>query len=148
MSGDSLAVLRKYINDVARISVVGGMNMYGMQRLQDSLGVSLERTVSVGERRLSGSFPVDRMEDFLDVVAMYFEGAEPDYGTFGKFRRMKEGCEPYALNSPEKVFQALRQRDVRTMSGELMAEEEAGIAGLDYDAAQCVGVLVYLRGRL
>ena len=135
LSGDSLAVLRKYINDVARISVVGGMNMYGMQRLQDSLGVSLERTVSVGERRLSGSFPVDRMEDFLDVVAMYFEGAEPDYGTFGKFRRMKEGCEPYALNSPEKVFQALRQRDVRTMSGELMAEEEAGIAGLDYDAA-------------
>lgn len=109
--------------------------MYGMQRLQDSLGVSLERTVSVGERRLSGSFPVERMEDFLDIVAMYFEGAEPDYGTFGKFRRMKEGCEPYALNSPEKVFQALRQRDVRTMSGELMAEEEAGIAGLDYDAA-------------
>ena len=135
LSGDSLAVLRKYINDVARISVLGGMNMYGMHRFQDSLGVSLERTVSVGERRLSGSFPVDRMEDFLDVVAMYFEGAEPDYGTFGKFRRMKEGCEPYALNSPEKVFQALRQRDVRTMSGELMAEEEAGIAGLDYDAA-------------
>ena len=126
LSEDSLAVLRKYINDVARISVVGGMNMYGMQRLQDSLGVSL---------RLSGSFPVEHMEDFLDIVAMYFEGSEPDYLTFDKFRRMEEGCAPYALNSPEKVFQALRQRDIRTMSGELIAEEEAGIAGLDYDAA-------------
>ena len=29
----------------------------------------------------------------------------------------------------------MRQRDIRTMSGELIAEEEAGIAGLDYDAA-------------
>jgi len=135
LSGDSLAVLRKYINDVARISLVGKMNMYGMQRFQDSLGVSLERTVSVGERRLSGSFPVGRMEDFLDIVAMYFEGSEPDYRTFDKFRRMEEGCGPYALNSPEKVFQALRQRDIRSMSGVLTAEEEAGISELDYDAA-------------
>ena len=135
LSGDSLAVLRKYINDVARISLVGKMNMYGMQRFQDSLGVSLERTVSVGERRLSGSFPVERMEDFLDIVAMYFEGSEPDYRTFDKFRRMEEGCGPYALNSPEKVFQALRQRDIRSMSGVLTAEEEAGISELDYDAA-------------
>ena len=135
LSGDSLAVLRKYINDVARISLVGKMNMYGMQRFQDSLGVSLERTVSVGERRLSGSFPVGRMEDFLDIVAMYFEGSEPDYRTFDKFRRMEEGCAPYALNSPEKVFQALRQRDIRSMSGVLTAEEEAGISELDYDAA-------------
>ncbi len=135
LSGDSLAVLRKYINDVARISLVGKMNMYGMQRFQDSLGVSLERTVSVGERRLSGSFPVGRMEDFLDIVAMYFEGSEPDYRTFDKFRRMEEGCGPYALNSPEKVFQALRQRDIRSMSGVLSAEEEAGISELDYDAA-------------
>ena len=79
-------MLRKYINDVARISLVGKMNMYGMQRFQDSLGVSLERTVSVGERRLSGSFPVGRMEDFLDIVAMYFEGSEPDYRTFPDFR--------------------------------------------------------------
>lgn len=134
LSGDSLAVLRKYINDVARISLVGKMNMYGMQRFQDSLGVSLERTVSVGERRLSGSFPVGRMEDFLDIVAMYFEGSEPDYRTFDKFRRMEEGCGPYALNSPEKVFQALRQRDIRSMSGVLTAEE-AGISELDYDAA-------------
>ena len=135
LSGDSLAVLRKYINDIARISLVGKMNMYGMQRFQDSLGVSLERTVSVGERRLSGSFPVERMEDFLDIVAMYFEGSEPDYRTFDKFRRMEEGCGPYALNSPEKVFQALRQRDIRSMSGVLTAEEEAGISELDYDAA-------------
>lgn len=135
LSGDSLAVLRKYINDVARISLVGKMNMYGMRRFQDSLGVSLERTVSVGERRLSGSFPVGRMEDFLDIVAMYFEGSEPDYQTFDKFRRMEEGCGPYALNSPEKVFQALRQRDIRSMSGVLTAEEEAGISELDYDAA-------------
>ena len=135
LSGDSLAVLRKYINDVARISLIGKMNMYGMQRFQDSLGVSLERTVSVGERRLSGSFPVGRMEDFLDIVAMYFEGSEPDYRTFDKFRRMEEGCGPYALNSPEKVFQALRQRDIRSMSGVLTAEEEAGISELDYDAA-------------
>ena len=135
LSGDSLAVLRKYINDVARISLVGKMNMYGMQRFQDSLGVSLERTVSVGERRLSGSFPVGRMEDFLDIVAMYFEGSEPDFRTFDKFRRMEEGCGPYALNSPEKVFQALRQRDIRSMSGVLTAEEEAGISELDYDAA-------------
>ncbi len=135
LSGDSLAVLRKYINDVARLSLVGKMNMYGMQRFQDSLGVSLERTVSVGERRLSGSFPVERMEDFLDIVAMYFEGSEPDYRTFDKFRRMEEGCAPYALNSPEKVFQALRQRDIRSMSGVLTAEEEAGISELDYDAA-------------
>ena len=135
LSGDSLAVLRKYINDVARISLVGKMNMYGMQRFQDSLGVSLERTVSVGERRLSGSFPVEHMEDFLDIVAMYFEGSEPDYQTFDKFRRMEEGCGPYALNSPEKVFQALRQRDIRSMSGVLTAEEEAGISELDYDAA-------------
>ena len=135
LSGDSLAVLRKYINDVARISLVGKMNMYGMQRFQDSLGVSLERTVSVGERRLSGSFPVGRMEDFLDIVAMYFGGSEPDYRTFDKFRRMEEGCGPYALNSPEKVFQALRQRDIRSMSGVLTAEEEAGISELDYDAA-------------
>lgn len=135
LSGDSLAVLRKYINDVARISLVGKMNMYGMQRFQDSLGVSLERTVSVGERRLSGSFPVGRMDDFLDIVAMYFEGSEPDYRTFDKFRRMEEGCGPYALNSPEKVFQALRQRDIRSMSGVLTAEEEAGISELDYDAA-------------
>ena len=60
---------------------------------------------------------------------------------------MEEGCGPYALNSPEKVFQALRQRDIRkvfqalrqrdirSMSGVLTAEEEAGISELDYDAA-------------
>ena len=126
LSGDSLAVLRKYINDVARISLVGKMNMYGMQRFQDSLGVSLERTVSVGERRLSGSFPVGRMEDFLDIVAMYFGGSEPDYRTFDKFRRMEEGCGPYALNSPEKVFQAICQCAV----------------------LQCIGVLVHFCGRL
>ena len=135
LSGDSLAVLRKYIDDVARLSIVGGLNVYERQRLLDSLQMTLTRTVSVGDRRLSGTFRVEQTDRFLDIVAMYFEGAEPDYGTFGKFRRMEEACAPYRFNSPEKVFQALRRNDIRSVSGNIMEEEDADIVGLDYEAA-------------
>ncbi|HIZ86114.1 MAG TPA: insulinase family protein [Candidatus Coprenecus stercoravium] len=134
LSGDSLAVLRKFVNDVARISVTGGLDMYQMERLQRNMHMTLDRTVSVGSRKISGKFRMEDLEAFLDMVAVYFEGSEPDYETFGKYRRMMENSAPYALNSPERVFGALCGKDIRSVSGDLL-NEETDISGLDYDSA-------------
>lgn len=56
LAEDRLAQLRRNINDVARMSLVGGMNMFERGRLMDALQLSVERHVSVSERRISGSF--------------------------------------------------------------------------------------------
>lgn len=134
LAGDSLAVLRKYINDVARISVNGGMNMFELQRLKESLRITLERDISVGSRRISGRFPSDRIDEFVSLVSMYFKGSAPDYDTFGKFRSMRMACAPYKYNSPERVFDRLSNKDIRSVSGNVV-DEDPSVEGLDYDMA-------------
>ena len=114
LSADSLNILREWVNDVAAISVNGGMNIFGLERLKESLHISLERRISIGSRRITGSFPADKADEFLSLAAMYFDGSSPDCRTFDKFRRMKSGCAPYALNSPESLFKALHTEDIRS----------------------------------
>lgn len=134
LAGDSLAVLRKYINDVARISVNGGMNMYELQRLKESMRIELEREISVGSRKIAGKFQTERMDEFISLVAMYFSGSLPDAETFGKFREMRNDCAPYRNNSPEKVFDRLSRRDIRSGPGNA-SEDDPPIDSLDYGMA-------------
>lgn len=133
LAGDSLAVLRRYINDVARISVNGGMNMFELQRLKESMRIELEREISVGSRKITGKFQTERMEEFISLVSMYFKGSLPDDDTFGKFRAMRSACAPYRNNSPEKVFERLSSRDIRTGPGN--ETEDPSIDSLDYGMA-------------
>lgn len=124
------ALLRRYVNDVADMSVVGGMNMFGRSKLQDMLQIEISREITVGDRRLTGSFNKGSEAQFLELVSQYFQEAAPDEETFGKYRRMLSGCRPYAGNSPERVFDKLHSRDVR--SGYGLQTEDPSIDSLDY----------------
>ncbi|HIZ86581.1 MAG TPA: insulinase family protein [Candidatus Coprenecus pullistercoris] len=134
LSGDSAALLRRYIDDVARISVNGGLNMFDLQRLCVADRITVGRSVSVADRRIYGKFPSDRMDDFMKLVSVYFDGSSPDYATFERFVRMEEGCAPYAANSPEKVSAGIGSGYVRA-SGPAGQEDALRISDLDYDAA-------------
>lgn len=134
LSDDSLSVLSRYIDDVARISVNGGMDMFRMRWLQEQEGIEVERKVTIGDRRITGSFPMEKAGEFMSVVASYFKGSSPDYETFAKFRAMELACAPHRYNSPEQVFEALRARDIRAASDDAWRQEPS-IAELDYDVA-------------
>lgn len=133
LAEDGLDVLRHYVNDVADMSVVGGMDMYDRNKLADILQLELSRNISVGERRIAGSFPTGSEMQFLELVSMYFRGSESDAETFGKYRRMVSGCRPYSMRSPERVFENLHMRDVR--SGYGSRTEVPPIDSLDYTSA-------------
>ena len=130
LAEDHLSQLRRNINDVARMSLVGGMNMFERGRLMDVLQLDIQRTVSVSERRISGSFAAGSEKQFMELVSMYFQGSEPDDVTFRKYSRMVSGCEPYSMNSPERVFERLHERDVRSGYGLDMGEPL--VDSLDY----------------
>lgn len=134
LSSDDASVLHRYVNDVADISVIGGMNRYRLGRLKESLDIQLDRRISVGDRRLSGSFPVERMDDFMQLAALYFRGSSPDSATFLKYRSMLQGCRPYRNNSPEKLFDRLRRMDIRAEAGNMWREDPA-MDSLDYGKA-------------
>ena len=133
LAEDGLDVLRHYVNDVADMSVVGGMDMYDRNKLADILQLELSRNISVGERRIAGSFPAGSEMQFLELVSMCFRGSESDAETFGKYRRMVSGCRPYSMRSPERVFENLHMRDVR--SGYGSRTEVPPIDSLDYTSA-------------
>ena len=125
-----LSLLRTYVNDVARMSLVGGMDMFSRDKLMDVLQMDLSREITVGERRISGSFSAGAEAQFLELVSMYFRKAAPDEETFGRYRRMLLGCRPYAMRSPEKVFGSLHNRDVR--SGYGLDREIPSVDSLNY----------------
>lgn len=130
LADEHLGLLRRYINDVARMSVIGGMNMFERNKLMDILQLSLSRQITVSERRISGSFSTGSEASFLELVSLYFQGADPDMETFGKYCRMIKGCEPYAMRSPERVFENLHARDVRSGFG--LETEIPSVDSLDY----------------
>lgn len=133
LAEEHLSLLRKYANDVALMSVVGGMNMFEREKLYDILQLNLSRMISVSERRITGSFSTGSEAQFMELVSQYFQGSEPDEETFGKYRRMLTGCEPYAMSSPEAVFANLHNRDVR--SGYGINPDNPSVDSLDYGAA-------------
>lgn len=120
LTGKDLSMLRNHINDVARLSITGGMNSYELNRLQNALHLEIDREITVDGRRIYGRFHTSCMDQFMDLAAMYFKGSLPDEETFAKYRRMMDGCAPYALNSPEAVFGMLHDRDIRSGYGEDM----------------------------
>lgn len=131
LAQEHLGLLRKYVNDVADMSVIGGMNMFERDKLTDILQLELSRHISVSERRITGSFSAGSEARFLELVTRYFQGSEPDGETFGRYRQMLLDCEPYALRSPERVFGKLHGRDIR--SGYSLMEDPS-IDSLDYGA--------------
>lgn len=133
LAEEHLSLLRKYVNDVAQMSVVGGMNMFEREKLYDILQLNLSRMITVSERRITGSFSTGSEAQFLELVTQYFQGSEPDDETFGKYRRMLIGCQPYAMCSPEAVFDRLHRRDVR--SGYGISPDNPSVDSLDYGAA-------------
>lgn len=129
LAQEHLSLLRKYVNDVAEMSIIGGMNMFERDKLTDILQLELSRRISVSERRITGSFSAGSEAQFLELVTRYFQGSEPDGETFGRYRQMLLGCEPYAMRSPERVFENLHGRDVR--SGYSFMEDPS-VDSLDY----------------
>ena len=106
------------------------MDMFSRDKLMDVLQMDLSREITVGERRISGSFSAGAEAQFLELVSMYFRKAAPDEETFGRYRRMLLGCRPYAMRSPEKVFGSLHNRDVR--SGYGLDREIPSVDSLNY----------------
>lgn len=136
----NLSLLRSYAGDVARLSVNGGLNAFELDRLLDVFHMELGREISVSERKITGRFPVEEMEQFMQLASMYFDGSEPDEETFDKYRKMVSGCAPYSRNSPENLFHMLHMRDVR--SGYGVETGAPDIAGLDYlEALEFVNTL-------
>ena len=133
LAGDSLSLLRAYIDDVARFSVNGGLNAFALDRLLASMHMELKREVSVSERKISGRFPAEYMDRFVRLATMFFSGSEPDEETFARYRDMVSGCAPYAMRSPEKIFEMLHGRDIR--SGYGLEVSTPDITELDYAAA-------------
>lgn len=141
LAGKDLSLLRNYIDDVARISINGDMNMFELNRLQNAMHLEIDREITVGERKITGRFHTSCMDQFMDIVSMYFLGSGPDMETFAKYRRMMDGCSPYAFNSPEAVFGMLHNRDVRSGYGEDI-DLDASVDSLDYlEALKFVNML-------
>lgn len=112
LSPTGLAQFSEFVDDVARISIVGGKNAFEQEQDKQSRYVELSRNISVEDRKIVGKFHRKYLDEFMEMVSMYFGGSEPDEANFEKFRRMKTECAPYENNSPEKYFDRLHSRDI------------------------------------
>ena len=134
LSEDDVDLLRAYVDDVARISVNGGLNVFELSRLTNALHIEIDRSISVNGRKITGRFHTSCMDHFIELAVKYFEGSEPDIENFDKYRRMLEGCAPYASNSPEAVFGMLHSRDVRSGYGKELPAD-VPVSRIDYMSA-------------
>lgn len=129
LSTSNLIAYSDYIDDVARISLVGGKNVFEREQDAEAVNVDMARSISVADRRISGRFHKDYADSFLEMVSMYFKGSAPDDANFGKFRKMMLECAPYNTNSPEKFFEMLHGNDI-ILGGE--ENVSAPLERLDY----------------
>ena len=134
LSEDDVDLLRAYVDDVARISINGGLNVFELSRLTNALHIEIDRSISVNGRKITGRFHTSCMDQFIELAVKYFEGSEPDIENFDKYRRMLEGCAPYASNSPEAVFGMLHSRDVRSGYGKELPAD-VPVSRIDYMSA-------------
>lgn len=138
LSRSNLAAFSEYIDDVARISIVGDKNTFEREQERQALNIDLSRVISVSDRKITGRFHKDYVDEFMEMVSVFFKGSVPDDANFEKFRRMKLDCGPYKNNSPEKFFEALHSRDI-ILGG---AGESSSLENLDYrEALEFVNLL-------
>lgn len=123
-------ILQEYINDIADISIVGGMNKYQLEEAKAASSIILKREIIEGSRKLKGKFHKEYIDEFLQFVHFYFEHCEEDSTLFEKYRSMETSLIPYKDNSPEKVFNSLRNRNI--LDNQYYSEENADIKSLDY----------------
>lgn len=132
LSSAELAPFSDYVDDVARISIVGGKNVFEQEQDKRSMYLELSRKISVEDRKIVGKFHNKYLNEFMKMVSMYFVGSTPDEANFEKFRDMKIGCEPYEHSSPKQYFDKLHGRDILWKMTEDDSSAVYSIETLDY----------------
>lgn len=129
------SLLQYVINDVAENSRIGGLDRHAFRAFCENHGFRLDRDISISGRTIRGVFRKEDAGTFLQAVAAYFTSCTPDSAAFEKCRSGILGMLPYMGNSPERVFESLSGRVIRTKGEDGAFAGASSIAGLDYDRA-------------